>query len=112
MKLLKRLLIACGLGFLGLSGLAVIAVAGVIYGLSRITIVIPPPPPRVLPETNVVQSPTSTQFATTPSKERSSSQRGYQESLSEKAYEKLTGKEIVHRKDGSTYERNAPKHRK
>jgi hypothetical protein len=33
----------------------------------------------------------------------------YKESLTEKLYEKATGKEVVHRKDGTTYERKQPK---
>ena len=35
----------------------------------------------------------------------------YKESVAEKLYEKATGKEVVHRKDGTTYERKQPKKR-
>ena len=120
MKLLKRVLIACGLGFLGVCGLAVLSVAGLIYGLSRVTIVIPPPPPRILPETTVVRSEESSQFLVReptkevrqPTKEKSSSNHRYQESWAEKVQEKLTGTEIVHRKDGTTYTRKAAQPRK
>lgn len=37
------------------------------------------------------------------------SDKSHKESLSEKLYEKATGKEIVHKKDGTTYERKQPK---
>ena len=33
----------------------------------------------------------------------------HKESVAEKLYEKATGKEVVHRKDGTTYERKQPK---
>lgn len=35
--------------------------------------------------------------------------RGFVESEAEKAYERANGVEVVHRKDGTTYERKAPK---
>jgi len=38
-----------------------------------------------------------------------SSNTGFKESAFEKAWEKVKGKEIVHKKDGSTYIRKAPK---
>lgn len=39
------------------------------------------------------------------------SNKPHNESAAEKLYEKVTGKEVVHRKDGTTYERKQPKKR-
>lgn len=45
-------------------------------------------------------------------KNQASSSKGYVESEAEKEYERKNGVEIVHKKDGTTYERKALKKRK
>lgn len=74
-----------------------------------------PPASAAIPK----QAPPVKQLAPTPTKSREAarpvanrpakSSSGHKESLTERAYEKLTGKEVVHRKDGTTYERKQPK---
>lgn len=44
-----------------------------------------------------------------PKKHSPASDGDYKEGFVEKVYEKATGKEVVHKKDGTTYERKKPK---
>ena len=50
-------------------------------------------------------------FSTSRSGSYGGGRASYKETESEKAYERVTGKEIVHKKDGTTYERREPRKR-
>lgn len=66
--------------------------------------------PRIFVEHSVTppSSAPSAPHAAVPSKSKpAKSQKPSKEGIMEKLYEKATGKEVVHKKDGTTYERRA-----
>lgn len=65
-------------------------------------------PPAYAPPTRVTETP-APNYSLPVKRAHPSSSGRYKESKAEKIYEKLKGVEVVHRKDGTTYERKARK---